>query len=56
MKLRELLDELSAHAEGWPENLNRPILIKVGREIRYVEATYIDTGFVLVAGRPFSRS
>jgi hypothetical protein len=56
MKLRDLIDELNAHAEGWPENLNRPILLKVGREIRYLEATYVDTGFVLVAGRPVERS
>jgi hypothetical protein len=56
MKLRDLITELNDHADGWPENLNRPIYVRVGREVRYLEATYVDTGFVLVAGRPVAQS
>lgn len=56
MTLRDILNTLNEHADGWPENLDRPILLRVGREIRAVEATYVDTGFVLVAGRLVERS
>jgi hypothetical protein len=52
MTLRDLISILREHAEGWPENLDRPIYVQVGREKRSVAATYVDTGFVLVAGRP----
>lgn len=56
MTLRDLLTRLTDHAAGWPENLDRPIYLRVGREVRSVETTYVDTGFVLVAGRHVSRS
>jgi len=56
MKLRDLIADLTDHAEGWPENLDRPIYLRVGRELRYLETTYLDTGYVLVAGRPVERS
>jgi hypothetical protein len=49
--LRDLIARLEEHAEGWPMNLDRDILIRVGHEVRDVETTYVDTGFVLVAGR-----
>lgn len=52
MTLRELLARLEGHAEAWPLNLDRPIYVQVGREKRTVATTYVDTGFVLVAGRP----
>jgi hypothetical protein len=56
MTLRDIIRALSEHADGWPENLDRPIYVRVGREIRTVEAGYVDTGYVLVAGRLVSRS
>jgi hypothetical protein len=56
MKLRDLIADLTDHADGWPENLNRPIYVRVGREIRHLETTYVYTGFVLVAGSPVARS
>lgn len=52
MTLRDLLTALTDHAAGWPENLDRPIYIRVGRELRHLDTTYMDTGFTLVAGRP----
>jgi len=51
MTLRDLIARLEEHAEAWPMNLDRDIFVRVGREIRDVETTYVDTGFVLVAGR-----
>jgi hypothetical protein len=56
LTLRELLTALTDHAAGWPENLDQPIYLRAGREIRHLETTYVDTGFVLVAGRPVERS
>lgn len=56
MTLRDILTALNDHADGWPENLDRPIYLRVGREVRHIETTYVDTGFVLVAGRPVARS
>jgi hypothetical protein len=56
MTLRDILTALNEHADGWPENLDRAIYVRVGREIRSVEASYVDTGFVLVAGGLVTRS
>jgi hypothetical protein len=56
LTLRDLLTALTDHASGWPENLDRPIYLQVGREVRALETTYLDTGFVLVAGRPVDNS
>jgi hypothetical protein len=51
MTLRQIIAALQEHAEAWPMNLDRPIYIRVGRQVRQVESTYIDTGFILVAGQ-----
>lgn len=51
MKVRELLEELAAHADDGRRADDEVILV-VGAEVRSVHASYSDGTFILIAGPP----
>lgn len=50
VKVRELRDKITDHAADG-RRLNDVVLVKVGRDLRRVTASYTDGTFILIAGR-----
>lgn len=51
MKVRELLQAITDHADDG-RHADDEVILKVGREIRSVSASYSDGTFTLIAGPP----
>jgi hypothetical protein len=51
MNVRDLLASLAGHAADG-RRADDEVFVRVGRELRSVEASYTDGTFILIAGNP----
>lgn len=54
MTIRDLLAAVKMHAHNG-RYLDVEVLVRVGREYRSVEASYVNGAFILIAGDPVER-